>query len=80
MVNDMLYKTLGCLFKMNNKIKKDKTEGEEAPGYAAIPESSSVVNSSTAVELCVVVTTRAVDNKKEHKHAAPRGSPSKFRK
>ena len=62
----MMYKTRGCLFKLNNKSKKNKIEGEEAPGYACIAESSLVVNRSTEVHLGVIIITGAVENRKEH--------------
>ena len=58
----MFYKSLGRLIEMNNKIKMEKTEGEEALKYVAIPDSSLVVKSLTGVELDMVVTTGAVDN------------------
>ena len=78
-MNGLLYQSLKGLIKMNNKSKDYKTEGKHSPINTPLPESSLVLNSSTGVELGVLVTTGAVDNKKQHRCAATRGSPSKFK-
>ena len=58
----LLYEGLGRLLEMDNKSKDNKTKGEQTPRYAPIPDSSSVVISSTGVEMGVVVITGSVDN------------------
>ena len=76
----MIYKTIGCLLKLNNESTKNETEQADAPEYAATTDAPSVVNRSKEVHRGVIVTTGAVDNRKEHKRADPRGSPSKCNK
>ena len=65
---------------MNNDGTDNNAEGVNVPPALALPESALVIKRSTGVDLGVVVTTGVVDNRKEHKRAIPRGSPSKYKK
>ena len=79
-VNDMVYKALGAVLKINNDSTKNNTERVNVPHLKALPESALVNQRSTEVDHCSVVTTGVVDNRSKHKRAIPRGSPSKYKK
>ena len=88
--NEMMHKIIEGLLKQHknskNNEKEQANDSQEvlsqanAPEALARDESLSVVNISPEFHLGVIVTTEAVDDRKEHKRAAPRGSPSKYEK
>ena len=88
--NEMVHQIIGGLLKRHKNSKntenKQANDLEELATQANAPEEprrgelSSIVNISTKFHLGIIVTTGAVDNRKEHIRAAPRGSPSKYKK
>ena len=86
----MMHKIIGGLLKRHKNSKNNENEQANDPEVLATQvnppeelgrgESSSVVNISTEVHPGIIVTTGAVDNRKEHKRAAPRESPSNYKK
>ena len=76
----MIHETIGGLLKLNNDNKKNENKQVDPPEELDRGESSSIVNLSTEIHLGTIITTGAVDNRKETKRAVPRGSPSKYKK
>ena len=64
---------------MNNTSQNKKAEKRETVTDKPLPEQGILLKITTDIEVGVLVTTGAVNIKTEHKHAAPRGSPSKFK-
>ena len=81
--NEMMHKMIGGLLKQHknskNNEKEQANDSQEVLSQANDPdalrrdESLSVVNISTEVHPGIIVTTGAVDNRKEHYRADPRG-------
>ena len=86
----MMHKIVGGLLKRHKIIKTNENEqaincqevlspeiaNEELHAY----ESVSVLSTSRNFHPGIIVTTGAVDNREEHKRAAPRQSPSNYKK
>ena len=86
----MMHKIIEGLLKQHKNSKNNEKEQAndsqevllQANAQEALTtdESLSVVNISPEFHPGIIVTTGAVDDQKEHKRAAPRGSPSKYKK
>ena len=88
--NEMMHKIIGGLLKRHKNSKNNENEQANDSEQIATPTNArkelsrgellSIVNISTEFHPGIIVTTGAVDNMKEHKRAAPRGSPSNYKK
>ena len=89
-VNEMMHKIIGGLLKRHKISKTNENEQaincqevlspEMANEELHVDESVSVVSTSQDFHPGIIVTTGAVDNREEHKRAAPRRSPSNYKK
>ena len=80
LLSKLLYEGLKGVIEINNRSKKTTTDKGETALVKVVPVQPTLFHVSTDHKVGVVVTTGAVDTKKEHKRAAPGGSPSSFKR